>query len=219
MRNESFPSPVQQSAHESVDPSLDPDDLDPHDLELLRRGDARGLESAYRLFGARVQRTCLAMLGNRADAEDAVQEVFLRVLERARQFTGSSRFSTWLYRIAVNHCLNRKEKEALRRAEPIDGDVVASTICPRESPSDLAGAREAREVVLDRLAHLSEEHRAILVLREIDGLAYQDIADVLDVPVGTVMSRLARARERWIALAPAARESAPSAETSRGGRR
>ncbi len=90
-----------------MDPRLSPEDLDPSDIELLRRGDARGLEAAYRCFGPRVQRTCLALLGNRADAEDAAQEVFLKVFERARQFAGGARFSTWLYRITVNHGLHR----------------------------------------------------------------------------------------------------------------
>ena len=193
-----------------MDPSLDPADLDPTDLERLRRGDPRGWEAAYRHFGARVQRTCLALLGNRVDAEDATQEVFLKVQERAGQFAGGSRFSTWIYRIAVNHCLNKKEKERLRVAEPLEGAAASNAACPRESPPDVAGAREAREQVLERLAHLSEEHRAVLVLREIDGLAYQEIADVLAIPVGTVMSRLARARERWIELTPAARESTVS---------
>lgn len=195
-----------------MDPSLDPADLDPTDLERLRRGDPRGWEAVYRLFGARVQRTCLALLGNRVDAEDATQEVFLRVQERAGQFSGDSRFSTWLYRIAVNHCLHTKEKERIRRAEPLEGSVASNATCPRESPADTASAREARDVVLARLARLSEEHRAILVLREIDGLAYQDIAEVLGVPVGTVMSRLARARERWITLARATQVPRESSE-------
>ncbi len=193
-----------------MDPSLDSPDLDPNELERLRRGDARGLEAAYRQFGARVQRTCLALLGDRAAAEDATQEIFLRVLDRARQFSGGSRFSTWLYRIAVNHCLNAKEKERMRRAEPLEGRVASDAACPRAMPPDLASASEARDLVLARLSRLSEEHRAILVLREIDGLAYQDIAEVLGVPVGTVMSRLARARERWLALASTVR--APDAQ-------
>jgi len=202
-----------------VHPRLDSADLTPSDLERLRRGDARGLEAAYRQFGARVQRMCLGLLGDRGAAEDATQEIFLRVLERARQFSGESRFSTWLYRIAVNHCLNAKEKERIRRTEPLEGPVAEGAISPRASPAELAGAHEARDLVLARLARLSEEHRAILVLREIDGLAYEDIAGVLGVPVGTVMSRLARARERWIALAPATREPDATRRASPGARR
>jgi RNA polymerase sigma-70 factor (ECF subfamily) len=190
------------------------EDLSPADLACLSSGDPRGLEAAYRLLGARVQRTCLALLGNRADAEDAVQEIFLKVFERAGQFSGASRFSTWIYRLSVNHCLHRKEKESLRRAASLAEEEGAHPVSPQLRPPELAIAREAHEVVLARLARLSEEHRVVLVLREIDELSYADIADVLGVPEGTVMSRLARARERWIAL------SAPAAErtSSRGSR-
>ncbi len=82
--------------------------------------------------------------------------------------------------------------------------------CKEPLPHDSAGAEEARQIVLDRLTHLSAEHRAVLVLREIDGLAYEDIATVLDVPVGTVMSRLARARERWTELSMGTRTGGAS---------
>ena len=185
-----------------MDGRLDPDDLDPSDLERFRRGDPRGLEAVYRVHGARVQRTCLALLGNRSDAEDAAQEVFLRAFEHAGQFEGGSKLSTWLHRIAVNHCLHKKEKEGLRRAEPIEEALRSSLASERDAPHEVAGARDAREVLLERLGRLSEEHRTILVLREIDGLAYEEIAGVLGVPPGTVMSRLARARERWLELVP-----------------
>jgi RNA polymerase sigma-70 factor (ECF subfamily) len=188
-----------------VDPRLSPDDLDPADLDLLRRGDVRGLEAVYRRFGSYVQRTCLALLGNRADADDAAQEVFMKAFEHARQFAGGSRFSTWLYRITVNHCLHAKEKRRVREAAPLHDLSDDAAICPKALPHDAASAQEARELVLDRLARLSEVHRAVLMLREIDGLSYDEIATVLDVPVGTVMSRLARARERWIELSPTPR--------------
>jgi RNA polymerase sigma-70 factor (ECF subfamily) len=183
------------------------DDLSPTDLARLRSGDPRGLEAAYRLVGARVQRTCLALLGNRHDAEDATQEIFLKAFERAGQFAGASRFTTWLYRLTVNHCLHRKERAELRRAVPLDAAEVQHALAPEPSPADVAGVHEAYAIVVARLARLSEEHRAVLVLREIDELSYEQIAEVLSIPVGTVMSRLARAREQWTLLSPAVRES------------
>ena len=191
----------------SVDLCVEHDELSPTDLALLRSGDPRGLEAAYRVAGARVQRTCLALLGNRHDAEDATQEVFLKAFERAGQFAGASRFTTWLFRLTVNHCLHRRERADVRRAAPLEGSEVQHSLSPEPSPSDVAGARETHAIVLARLARLTVEHRTVLVLREIDELSYEQIADVLAVPLGTVMSRLARARERWTALAPPIREA------------
>jgi RNA polymerase sigma-70 factor (ECF subfamily) len=179
---------------------VDAEGTEPLDLERLRRGDVSALAVAYRRFGARIQRTCLGLLGNAAEAEDAAQDVFLLVLQRAHQFDGAARFSTWLYRLTVNHCLHRIEKERLRSAAPIDEAVEGRLVDPGPGPVDGACATDAREVVLARLSRLSAEHRAVLVLREIDGLSYLEIAGALDVPEGTVMSRLARARERWIEL-------------------
>jgi RNA polymerase sigma-70 factor (ECF subfamily) len=183
------------------------DDLSPTDLARLRNGDPRGLEAAYRLVGAQVQRTCLALLGNRHDAEDATQEVFLKAFERAGQFAGTSRFTTWLYRLTVNHCLHRKERAEIRRAAPLEAVEMQHALSTEPSPADAAGTREAYALVVARLARLTDEHRTILVLREIDELSYEQIAEVLSIPVGTVMSRLARAREQWTLLSPPIRES------------
>lgn len=179
-------------------------DLDPADIARLRRGELGALEAAYRRFGPRVHANCRALLANAADAEDAVQEIFLKVWERAAQFDGRSRFSTWLYRIAVNHCAQRAEKERLRRGLPLPDGDAREFADGGGSPSDAAGERDACELLERRLAGLGNEHRAVLVLRELDGLSYAEIAEVLDVPVGTVMSRLARARERWIEMTRAA---------------
>ncbi len=76
------------------------------DLRRCQQGDSRGLEAVFRAYSARVYRLCRGMLGNDADAEDATQEVFLRMFEQVSKFSGRSAFSTWLYRLASNHCLN-----------------------------------------------------------------------------------------------------------------
>jgi RNA polymerase sigma-70 factor (ECF subfamily) len=180
-------------------------DLRTDDLHALQRGDVRALETVFRLFGDRVHRTCRNLLGQPADADDAAQEVFLRVLDKARTFAGGSLFSTWLYRLTVNHCLNVRKRRRLP-AHP-DCDGVAG---PSPSPAEEAVRADAR-AELDRwLARLSPPARAVLVLREIEQLGYDEIAAVLGIPVGTVMSRLARARERLAALArPFAPETSP----------
>ena len=186
--NRAPPAPVPASG-------MDPD----HALVLaLRRGEHDGLAEAYRRHGARVYRLALRMLGRTPDAEDATQEVFLELFERARSFAGRSRFSTWLHRVTVNHCLHRLEKEGLRAVAPLSGDEHDAARGPAEEHLARGEARESLELLLLRLA---PAQRAILLLREIEGLSYQEIAETLEIPAGTVMSRLSRAREDLLRLA------------------
>lgn len=199
------------------DPHLESGDLEPGVLAGLRRGEPDALEDCYRAFGARVYRLCRGMLRQEHDAQDATQEVFLKVLERAYQFSGRSRFTTWLHRLTVNHCLHRLEKEERRRAGSLYGVLDGSLdgcgdgpggppetepqLVSREpAPCDGLVVAEARERVEDLLARLPAAQRAVVVLRELEGLSYAAIAEVLDIPAGTVMSRLARARERLLGL-------------------
>jgi len=156
-------------------------------IGACRRGEIEGLGVLYEIYKERVFRTCHRILGDAALAEDVAQEVFLRVFEQIRRFDERSRFSTWLYRLAVNRALNAAQK-ARREGRP------APAPPPGPAPGD-------PEVLRGLLAGLSLEQRAVLVLREIEGLSYAEIADALAIPVGTVMSRLARARAelslRW----------------------
>jgi RNA polymerase sigma-70 factor (ECF subfamily) len=177
-------------------------DMDP-DQALARRLARRemgALREAYELHGERVQRLCLRLLGRRADAEDATQEVFLKLFERARSFDGRARFSTWLHRLTVNLCLSRMERERLRLVRTLPEDEGA-LVDPAASPAEAVSRTEARESLQLLLARLSPEHRSVLVLRELEGLSYQEIAAALAVPEGTVMSRLSRARGELVRLA------------------
>ncbi|MBM4013981.1 MAG: RNA polymerase sigma factor [Planctomycetes bacterium] len=158
----------------------------------LARGDAAALAHCFRVHGPRVWRIARSLLGQATEADDAVQEVFLRVHARAAQFDGRGAFAGWLHRLAVNHCLNRlaQLRRERGRAAAIDPDALGRE---REPPLDVRDALE-RE-----LARLPDEQRAVVVARELGGLSYQEIAQALAIPIGTVMSRLARARERLVA--------------------
>lgn len=152
-------------------------------------------------------RICLSMLRQATDAEDATQEVFLKVLDRAHQFREQARFSTWLHRLTVNLCLHRIEKESLRSLESIDlhqevRDTGFALVDASPSPLEAAAGSEANGRLQGLLARLPPPSRAVLVLRELEELSYAEIAEVLSIPIGTVMSRLARARERMAALLP-----------------
>ena len=149
------------------------------------------LESVYREHGARVYCLCLQILRQPADAEDAVQEVFLKVLDRGAQFEGRARFTTWLHRMTVNLCLHRLERERVRLALPLESDGPAAGA----SPAQQAETRDEAARAAALLARLPLEQRLALYLREVEGLSYREIAQSLEIPVGTVMSRIARARE------------------------
>ncbi|MEO6707968.1 MAG: RNA polymerase sigma factor [Planctomycetota bacterium] len=180
-------------------------DLDASVIARLRAGDIDALEICYRSFGPRVQRLCRRLVG-RDQAEDAAQEVFVKVFEHAAQFRGKARFSTWLYQVTLNHCLQRSERERLRKTLPLPIDQVAPWA---EAP---LRAIDDRDQVESWLAALNDEQRAVIVLRELEGLDYREIAEVLGVPAGTVMSRLSRAREKLTLIASAPRTASPHAK-------
>ena len=169
---------------------------DARTLDRLRSGDAAALAPVFELFGLRVHRTALRMMGNQADAEDVTQEIFLRVLEQANRFDGRSRFSTWLYRLAVRHCLNRIRQRGRRTAaEDEAGARRARRGLTRDaSPIERLTAQDDLALVDRLLSGLSPHYRACVVLREIEGFSYAEIAELLELPIGTVMSRLSRAR-------------------------
>ena len=168
---------------------------DERTLRKLRAGDVAALESLFTLFGLRVHRLASRMMGSAADAEDATQEIFLRAFEQADKFDGRSRFSTWLYRLAVRHCLNKLRSRRRRRV----AEHAAAEDARVEGNSDSAGWRAEQNddlaLATELLVSLPPNHRACIVLREVEGLNYTEMAELLEVPVGTVMSRLARARQ------------------------
>lgn len=178
-------------------PDHSPKEPDQATLTRLADGDITALATVFELFGERIYRLCRRMMGNAADAEDGTQEIFLRAFNQAKKFDGRSRFSTWFYRLAVRHCLNKLkqrdrrmtfERWASERGQP---DPPALTPSPLESLT----VREDIETLNRLLQSLKPNYRACLVLREIEGLSYAQIAEVLALPVGTVMSRLSRARD------------------------
>lgn len=175
------------------------DSLAPDEIRDFRAGDHAAFEKVVRAFYPRVYRLCLRLLGQAADAEDAAQEAFLRVHRAASRYRGNAALSTWIYRIAYNTCLDelRRQRKA-RQARFDDGDVLEATLAaipdPGSGPEDIACTADELAVVRDILTELPFEYRAVLVLREIEQLSYDEIAAVLKCPVGTVRSRLARGR-------------------------
>ena len=159
-------------------------------IERAKQGDSRALEWLVQRYYNPIYKLMMGLLSHPEDAEDLTQETFLAAFRSLHRFEGRSRFYTWLYRIgfhlAMNFRKSRRSLQSLEEAEPfVGGRKIEETMEQRE---DL----EKLEQLLSRL---SIEYRAVLVLREIHELSYQEIAEVLGIKIGTVMSRLSRARE------------------------
>ena len=174
-------------------------------VRRLRDRDERAFREMVDDYGDRVFNLTYRMLGNREEAEDLAQEVFITVFKSIDTFRGDSKFSTWLYRITANHCKNRIKYLARRhdrgkaeldeRAEGggADGPSLGA---PRPSPRpdmQLEGA-EMERVLQEAIAELEEEQRILVILRDVEDLSYEEICAITDLPEGTVKSRLHRAR-------------------------
>ena len=161
-------------------------------LARLRAGDPRAFEELVIGYQHRVFGVALRMLGNRAEAEEIAQEVFLRAHRAVADFRGEARLGTWLYGIASRLCLNRlaSPDRRMARGDAILADVTAAT---PDAAAELERA-ELDAALRTAIAELPEERRLVLVLRDVEGLSYEQIAEALAVDPGTVRSRLHRAR-------------------------
>jgi RNA polymerase sigma-70 factor (ECF subfamily) len=161
-------------------------------LGRLRAGEARAFEELVIAYQHRVFAVALRMLGNRAEAEEIAQEVFLRAHRALADFRGEARLGTWLYGIASRLCLNRLASPDRRvaRGDAALADVMSAT---PDAVAELERA-ELDAALRMAIAELPEERRLVLVLRDVEGLSYEQIAEALAVDPGTVRSRLHRAR-------------------------
>jgi RNA polymerase sigma-70 factor (ECF subfamily) len=161
--------------------------------DRLRRGDSRAFEDLVIAHQHRVFGVALRMLRNRADAEEVAQEVFLRVHRAIGDFRGEAKLSTWLYAIASRLCLNRLasgERRLTREGEESLERLAADTA----DPAAHAERGELEAALRRAIDELPDERRIVVVLRDMEGLAYEEIAAALELPLNTVRSRLHRAR-------------------------
>jgi RNA polymerase sigma-70 factor (ECF subfamily) len=173
-------------------------------VERHRYGDPGAFEEIYGRFSEMVFNLALRLSGDRDEAADLTQEVFLRIYRHLGKFRGGSSLKTWVYRVALNHCRSKLSRR--RPAEPLDD---AEPVDPARGPESRALAGDAGRRVAAALAGLPPMFREAVVLRDLEGLAYQEIAEVLGVRTGTVRSRIARGRDALRRLLARAEESAP----------
>lgn len=183
--------------------AADPDpDLDA--LEAFRNGDEAAFDRLVTRHQGRVLRLAWRVLGDRDGALDAAQETFVKAWKALPRFQGAARFSTWLTRIAINQCRNELRKRGtVKHTRPLSLDErVPGTDVPRveglaatgASAWEAARGEEVQEAFAAVMQSLEPDAREILVLMEVEALSYEGIAELLDVPIGTVRSRLHRAR-------------------------
>lgn len=202
-------SPPDAQRDPAPDPSRDTDQRDIELVRAIREADPAARAAAWtallkayedRLFGV-----CLRMVRNPDTARDLTQDAFVKVIQGLDSYDGRARLSTWMIRVTMNVCLSHLRKQKLRRHASLDapqragGDrpwTLAASIEQSSEPdaSSPVEHSQTRRLIEAGLAQLEEDHRAVLVLRDIRGLDYREIAEVLDVPIGTVKSRLFRAR-------------------------
>ena len=177
-----------------------------HCIERILKGDANAFEHLVHAYEKTVYNLALRTLGNREDAEDITQEAFLKAYRSLDSFRGDSKFSVWLYRIVSNLCLDllrsrqRKPVQSLT-VEDDDGEIGELEISDEHfSPEKLLDRKLTRESVQRGLSALPDDARQILLLRELQGMSYEEIGQALDLEPGTVKSRIFRARKRLCAF-------------------
>lgn len=179
-----------------------------NDLELVRRaqqGDRAAFRKLFDLYHRRVYQMAVAMLRHPQDAHDVVQEAFVRVHRHLPDFQGNSSFYTWLYRISMNLVYDQLRRRKAQRAVDFDETIgraeegAESNLTPvvdGADPGRTAARKELAGEIQAALETLPEHHRQVILLREVEGLSYEEIAKIMNVPKGTIMSRLFHARRK-----------------------
>ncbi len=164
-------------------------------VRKLKQGDEQAFAHLLKLYETRVFGMAFRMTGSREDAEDITQETFLGIHSSLAKFRGASKLSTWVYRIAMNHCLEHTRRH---RPEivPLQDETVILQAAPMNDPHRSAEQACAKDAVQNALLGLSYDHRQVVVLHELEELTYSEIADALGIPQGTVKSRLFNAMHK-----------------------
>ena len=175
-------------------------------IRRVQRGDTDAFEALVAAYEKNVFNVALQMTGNREDAQDMTQEAFLKAYSSLSSFRGDSKFSSWLYRIVSNVCLDFKRRQGRRPSSSLtveddEGENIQLDIADEsQSPEALLERKMTREAVRAGLQQLPDEQRQILLLREIQGLSYEEIGEAMGLEAGTVKSRIFRARKKLCAF-------------------
>jgi RNA polymerase sigma-70 factor (ECF subfamily) len=171
-------------------------------ISKLRRGDASAFEQLVRAHQDRVYDFCVRMLNDREEAFDLTQEIFLSIHQNVDKFRADAKLTTWIFRISRNHCLNRlkylKRRGRGRSDEygETNEKVISDSMGGSTTPDEVVTRKREKQLVHQAIEELDEEQRSLVVLRDVEGLSYEEIMEITELPEGTVKSRLHRAREK-----------------------
>ena len=196
--------------------------MDPDERKLVeaaRQGDAAAFEALVKKHQRKAYAVALGMVHDADEARDICQDAFLKAHKNLAGFEGDAQFFTWLYRIIANLCIDHLRK---RRGERMEFDETVanddasddSGIAPRRlgfDPGRALADKELRQHIQTALAKLTAPHRAVLIMREVEGLSYKEMADVMNCSIGTIMSRLFHARKKMQTLLLEFRAAEPAA--------
>jgi RNA polymerase sigma-70 factor (ECF subfamily) len=167
-------------------------------IKQSQRGDTAAFAELYRRYSRRIYHTIYRLLRNRDDADDVLQNTFLNAWRSITCFKGDSEFFTWLYRIATNLAISHQRRRGSKKEKPIPEDDGSGNIYDPPAPASHPGENlESQEDITElrrAMQKLSEDHRIIICMKDIQEMSYEEIAQALDIPIGTVRSRLHRAR-------------------------
>lgn len=163
-------------------------------VRLCQNGDMAAFEQLFYKYQEQVYSTAYRMMNNQEDAQDLTQEIFLRAYQKISKFSFTSAFSTWLYRLAVNLCVDAlRKRKRTANTTPLE---EAASQADASTPEDHAISTDRERQVWEAINSLKEKERAIIILRDIEGLSYKEIAEVFKCSLGRVKSRLHEARQR-----------------------
>lgn len=171
-------------------------------VAAAQSGDADSFSRLVDHYLTQVYRVCLGIVGNKEDAEDCAQETWIKVYRTIGAYQSNAAFFTWLYRIAVNTCYDMLRASGRRRTISLDqtgednDPILPEPVDPNPLPDEVLERQERISAVREEIAALPEDHRHILILRDLTDVSYQDLAQLLDIAEGTVKSRLSRARRQ-----------------------
>lgn len=199
--------PVNQTASQTSDDVKETRDREAQEDEALveraKTGDRAAFQALFQKYHRRVYAVALGVVKRPEDAMDVVQDAFIKVHKHLGTFQGASSFYTWLYRIVMNLGIDhvRRSRKVVEWGDdvPLDQAAGDGTMVPKvgdANPSRTLVRRELSDKIRQALETLPEYHRAVILLREVEGMSYEEIADVLEVPKGTIMSRLFHARRK-----------------------
>ena len=162
------------------------------------KGDASAFNELLGMHEKKMYAVCLRMCANTEDAQDCLQEAMLRIFRSISSFKGQSTFSTWVYRVTMNTCLDELRKKKNKQSTSLDGllETGWSPANEDDTPERHAIAGEKREAIRSAIAELPEDMRSAIVLRDVQGFSYDEISSILGINVGTIKSRISRGREK-----------------------